>query len=308
MTAASGPAAPAQVLGGDCAALYSDALVSEVLGTPVTARQPFVDAPNALAVPTLGGLHCEWAAADLAETTASVTAVVLSTAVNDDAGESVTCSTGEVAAHVVDASACAFSFVGNDLWLSGTVYPQAGGTDSEVRAAVATLEQAFRALPATAVIDPALHPAAWTPPSCAELSDTAEVAATLGRPGLVGANLGTSGPESAPGVEAANAGARVFACAWYDEGATPAVDAGLSVQGLPGGAWAQTTVLAQPGAQVMSIPGVELAVRVPTAEGHDLVDVFDGVNWLQVAVVGSLDPVLPVVPRLIDALNGETVR
>jgi len=134
------------------------------------------------------------------------------------------------------------------------------------------------------------------------------VAETVQSPDLVGNDVDTAGSsDSAAGIQAAQAGAKVFACAWYHSG--PAPDGqldGFSIQGLPGGAWAHSRVLALPGARVVDVAGADLAVRVPTALGHDMLDVFDGGNWLQISRADGLEPVLPVLPGLLDALESGT--
>jgi hypothetical protein len=324
--APSGPTAPDQVLDGDCSALFPDAVVSELLGTTVAARELFLDSPITHAVPTLGGLDCEWTApagADGAVTAASLRAVVLSSQVLSGTAqdsvilaagtEDVSCVTGVITASSVDAGACSFTARAGELWLSGVVYSPAGTPEDGIRSAVATLSDEFRALPTGDAVAPAVPktPAggtAWVPPACGDLSAAAGVTETLHSPDLVGNDVDTTGgSDSAAGIQAAQAGAEVFACAWYHSGPAPAGQLdGFSIQGLPGGAWAQDRVLALPGARVVDVPGADLAVRVPTAVGHDTLDVFDGVNWLQISRADGLEPVLPVLPALLDALNSST--
>jgi hypothetical protein len=301
----------APVHDGDCAALFPDALVSEVLGTTVTAQGRFVDSPIQHAVPTLGGLGCEWAApigTDGSANTPSLSAVVLSSTLAATEPTDVTCSAGAVTATSDDALACRFGVVADDLWLSGVAYAPAGTPEDDIRSMAAELSDAFRGLPAGPVEPgPLLPDTAWVAPDCAELSSAADMAEVLDSPDLVGYDVATSGDGAAEGLRAAQVAAGAFACAWIHAGPTPAGQRdGFSVLGLPGGAWAQTEVLAIPGASVVDIPGVGLAVRVPTAVGHDMVDVFDGVNWVQIMAAGSLEPVLPALPALLDALAVDT--
>jgi hypothetical protein len=311
---ASAPSAPAQVLDGDCSALFPEAVLSsetvtEVLGASVAEQNLFLDAPNLQAVPTLGGLDCRWRSAGGFSSAASVTAVVLASSLVGDRPDTVTCAP-DALTDAESTNACRFDFTAGGLWLSGHLVPQRGSSESDTRAAVITLRDALRALPAAttgAAGQPAPLPdGAWRPPACADLSDAAAVTRTLDDPGLAAMDVQTSGAESVPGVHAANGAAGVFACAWLPSGevAAGAVD-GFSVLALPGGRWAETLALAVPGADVIDVPGADLAVRMPTADGHDLIDVFDGVNWMQLGGAGTLDAVLPVVPGLIDALDAE---
>jgi hypothetical protein len=302
------PQAPAPVLGGDCAELFPDPFVSQVLGTAVAVQDLFLDAPIQHAVPAIGGLSCEWTS--VAEPDGSVDAPSLSVVVLNRASatepKDVTCATGAVTATSVDAIACRFSVIEDGLWLSGVAYAPTGTAEDTVRTRVAALSDSFRTLqPDTEPAEPDLgaSESAWVAPDCSELSRAADIAGTLQSPDLVGNDVAVAGAESAEGVLAAQTAAGAFACAWYHSGRTPTGQLdGFTIQGLPGGAWAQTEVLAIPGARVVDIPGVELAVRVPTAAGHDQLDVFDGVNWLQVAASQALDPVLPALPGLLDAL------
>jgi hypothetical protein len=304
------PRAPTQILEGDCSALFPETAFShpamaEVLGENAVHEDPFLDAPNLQAVPTLGGLDCTWWGAGKDAEAASVTAVVLSRSFAGDAEDSVTCEVGAVTMPD-DTSTCRFGFVAGSLWLSGTVLPRSGTPERDTRAAVAVLGEAFRTLSSEISVAASgpLPDGAWTPPACSELSAAAAVTSTLNSPDLLVSDVQTSGSESVPGVHAANDAAGVFACAWFRSGEEPAgaVD-GFSVLSLPGGAWAESRALAVPGAAVVDLPGVDLAVRMPTAEGHDLIDVFDGVNWVQVGGTGSLEAVLPAIPDLVDALD-----
>jgi hypothetical protein len=310
-------AAPAQVLDGDCSALFPDAVfssatVTDVLGASVVEQNQFLDAPNLQAVPTLGGLDCRWRSAGDIPGAASVTAAVLGSSLAGDRPDTVNCGP-DTQTDAESTSACRFDFTAGGLWLSGHLVPQRGSSGSDTRAAVTVLRDAFLALPAgTTGAAGQLAPlpdGAWRPPACADLSDAAAVTETLNDPGLAAIDLQTSGTESVPGVHAANGAARVFACAWLPSGdvSAGAVD-GFSVLALPGGRWTETLALAVPGAEVIEVPGVDLAVRMPTADGHDLIDVFDGVNWLQLGGAGSLDAVLPVVPDLVGALDAERAR
>ena len=304
-------AAPAQIFGGDCARLFTDDVVGTALGTGMTLQTEFDDSPNMNAVPTLSGLECTWAEpAALTEgiPVAGLSAVVLSTTAAVTSPDSVTCYSGVVTMSSDAQSTCRFAITAGDVWLSGTVFGSAGATEDDLRTSVATLSADFTALPASEAPVPALPAGAWRPPVCTDLSENAGVSSALASPDLSAGDVDTSGGEWADGAYAANSGAGVFACSWYQTGQTPdgQVD-GFSIQALPGGAWAEAQARALPGATVVTIPGVELAVHVPPpAEGYETLDVFDGPNWLQVTRATGLDPVLPAVPGLIDALNAAT--
>ena len=300
-------AAPAQVLDGDCSALFTDAELSAVLGTDVAEQTGFINAPSANAVPSMGGIACSWAEA-VPSTGAALNVVVVSTGAVPAAADDTTCYEASVDTSGESASACSFGVTAGALWLSGVAYTAVGTGEDDTRAVVTAVSDAFDALDAAAPAA-AAQATAWPASGCAALSAAADVAAVLQSPDLVVSDADTGGGERPAGIAAAATAAGVFDCSWYQNGETPAGQtSGFNLQALPGGAWVQAQVLALPGAETVAVPGVDLAVRVPMDEATtgvtEVLDVFDGVNWLQVSGPEELDVLAPAITALVGALNG----
>jgi hypothetical protein len=70
---------------------------------------------------------------------------------------------------------------------------------------------------------------------------------------------------------------------------------------LGGGAWARDAVLAQPGSTVVEVPGLDLVVETPS-EGFTVIDVFDGVNWLE-TFAAEPAAMYPLISAIVESLN-----
>ncbi|QYF74177.1 hypothetical protein [Cryobacterium sp. PAMC25264] len=304
------PAAPAQLLDGDCSALATDDAVSALLGTVVSAQTGFVDEPSANAVTTIGGIQCRWAepAGVTGVTGASLTTVMVGSDAVETTPDAVECSEASFDASGALASTCSFSVSSGSVWLSGVAAMAAGADEEDARAAVAAVGDIIRALPAPRPVGPSATARVWTATGCADLSARAGLPDLLDSPGLRVDDADSSGGQRAAGNGAALAATGFFGCSWYHDGDTPSGEvSGFTSEALPGGAWAQTQVLVVPGATVVDLAGVDLAVRVPMDEEvtgvAEVLNVFDGANWLQVSGAGELSALEPAVVALVAALN-----
>lgn len=301
----SGLAGPAQVLDGDCSALLTDETVSGLLGADVAVQTGFIDEPSSNAVQTVGGITCTWAEA-VPGTGVSLTAVVVgTTAVPATTADDTTCYEASIGTSAEMASACLFGVTVGPLWLTGVATTAAGTGEDDTRAVVRAVSDAFSALDAAEPAAPAAA-AVWPVTGCSELAEAADISAVLNSPDLVVSGADSGGAERPAGITAAAAG--VIGCSWYQDGATPAgQSSGFNLEALPGGAWAQAQVQALPGAAVVAIPDVDLAVRVPMDEAttgvSEVLNVFDGVNWLQVSAPQPVEELAPAVTALVAALN-----
>jgi len=304
------PAAPAQLLDGDCSVLATDDAVSALLGTVVSAQTGFVDEPNANAVATAGGIQCRWtdAAGVTGGNGASLTTVMVGSDAVETTPDGVECYETSFDASGDLASTCAFSVNSGSVWLSGVAAMAVGADEEDARAAVAAVGDIIRALPAPRPVGPGSTAQVWTAVGCADLSARAGLPEVLGSPGLLVDDADSSGAERPAGDAAALAATGFFGCSWYNNGDTPAGElSGFNSAALPGGGWAQTQVLALPGATVVELAGVDLAVRVPMDEAvtgvAEVLDVFDGANWLQISGAGEPAALEPAVVALVAALN-----
>jgi hypothetical protein len=298
--------APEQILGGDCSALLSTADVSALLGAPVAPVTGRSMSPLHAAVAAMGGLSCLWSEGD-GQNMAALSTVVEAATAYDVRG------TGPVDDGVwcygsLPAMECSFSVVSGPLWMSGHVYTAAGENEADARAAVTSLGDDFRALELAEPAREAAQATAWSLSDCSELDGTVDVGALLQSPGFRGSTSDVVPGDIDGGIYAAVDTLGVFGCDWYQQTDVPEGDlGGFSVVALPGGAWVKAQALAWPGATEIDLPGVELAVLVPwdpAVPDQESLNVFDGVNWLQVTSRQDVMATVPVIPTLVAALNG----
>ncbi|ANP71952.1 hypothetical protein [Cryobacterium arcticum] len=304
------PAAPAQLLDGDCSALATDDVVSALLGAVVSAQTGFVDEPSGNAVTTVGGIECRWTevAGVTGATGASLTTVMIGSDAVETTPDGVECYETSFDASGVLASTCSFSVSSGSVWLSGVAAMAAGADEQDARAVVAAVNDIIRAMPAPRPVGSGSTAQVWTAAGCADLSARAGLPEVLDSSGLLVGDVDSSGAERPAGNAAALAATGSFGCSWYHNGDTPSGElSGFNSATLPGGGWAQTQVLALPGATVVELAGVDLAVRVPMDEAvtgvPEVLDVFDGANWLQIYGAGELADLEPAAVALVAALN-----
>ncbi len=282
-------AQPAQVFGGDCSAMFTDVALSEALGQAVSPLdwQQGVD-PESLLVEQVGGIHCVWGALD----TSPVLAVVVVPASAVTVPEETVC-----VGTMISNTSCPVDVTANGTRLSGVVTADFEGADSLAR--VAAVEALFTASAnAVAPVVPTLIAGAWANPiDCAGVAENVDWVALGGSADVVPDDtLGTDVYASA--VERELRGGRVLGwCYLY----SPGISIAPAFWALGGGAWARDAVLAQDGATVVDVPGLDLVVETPV-EGGTTIDIFDGVNWLRSDLRGpETYPVLFAITDELDA-------
>lgn len=292
---------PAQVFDGDCAAIFSDAALSEALGQPLTemwaGQEVPADwlpplSPESLLVEQVGGVHCSWSAPSTAPddfpSPVLVVAAVPASAVS--APEDTDCVATDMS-----ATGCPIDVTANGIRLSGLVTSDLPGADP--RARVAAVEALFLASASGAAAPATQTPldGAWQTPA-----DCASIAASLDRKALgeidpisSDDSMGTDAYASVVEVNL-RGGRYIYTCSLNGE--TFSVSFSL----LGGGAWNRDAVLAQEGAEVVDLTGYDLVVESPRNGGT--IDIFDGVNWLHSE---GNDPELtyPSLRVVVDALN-----
>jgi hypothetical protein len=299
-------AQPAQVFGGDCSAIFSDAALSEALGQPLTqpwlgqevpswAVQPL--SPESSLVEHAGGVHCGWGtpptSPDSFDGWVLYVDAVPASAVS--APEDVECVASDMS-----ATGCPIDVTANGIRLSGVVTSDIEGVDPLAR--VAAVEALFvaSANAAEAPDAPAPPAGSWqTPSDCAAIAASVDWKA-VGESGPITSDdtMGTDAYGSV--VEDDLRGGRPLYTCWIG-GETWQTAFSL----LGGGAWARDAVLAQEGAEVVDVPGLDLVVTTPAQGG--IIDIFDGVNWLQSPWGSAFDDVMPTLEVVVDALNAAKV-
>jgi hypothetical protein len=282
---------PAQVFGGDCSAMFSDAALSEALGQPVgPSRWIEPVSPETLLIEQVGGLHCHWVGAD-SSTVLYVTAV--------PAGAVGAPQESGCTPTMVSNTSCAVDVTANGIRLSGVVTGDFPGSDSLSR--VDAVEALFAASANAAPVFVADTPiaGAWqNPVDCAAVAENVDWVALGGTADVVSDDtMGTDVYASA--VERALRGGRVLGwCYLY----SPKGSVAPTFWALGGGAWARDAVLAQDGATVLDVPGFDLVVET-TGSWHTF-DIFDGVNWIRV-LASEPETLYPAVTAIINELDAQ---
>jgi hypothetical protein len=280
---------PAQVFGGDCSAMFTDAALSEALGQPVTQLdwQQGVD-PESLLVEQAGGIHCYWGTSNTAGGLYVLALPAAAATVPEEA---------ECVGTMLGNSSCPVDVTVNGIRLSGVVTAENDGAGSPER--VVAVEALFtaNANAAAAGVLPTPIAGAWTNPAdCAHVAETVDWVALGGTPVVPDDTMGTDVYASA--VERELRGGRVLGWCYFF---SPGVNVAPAFWAVGGGAWARDAVLAQEGATVIDAPGFDLVVETPV-DGGSTIDIFDGVNWLRSDLRGpETYPALTAVVDVLDA-------
>ena len=275
-------AAPQQVLDGDCDFLD---------GWTVIEGDERLSPINAL-VQQYGGVRCSWQL----DGRVILAVLVPESAVNVPADTA--CGGGGDAA----AIGCGIDAVVNGIRISG----HALGDDLALAQADRdTIIAAFTATAtdAATVLEPQPDPDAWPAiPDCTSLAGSAALAdAAELDVELTGESLAfglSSDVYVAPTERALQA--EHGACSIY--GIDGDEKFGIEMRVLGGGRWMETAVRAAKGAQVVDVDGLELVVTVPSATYGETVNVFDGVNWLQVQQRDD-ERLYPALAAIVAELN-----
>ena len=293
------PAQPAQVFDGDCSEIFSGEALSAALGQQLTRPTPAFLAPFSAAslepetflVEQVGGVRCNWAEPQPDPTvfTGFVLGVTAVPASAVSAPEDTECIATDIS-----ATACPIDVTANGIRLSGFVTSDAPGADKLAR--VAAVEALFveSATAAAAPVAQTPLPGAWqTPSDCGDLVASVDWSA-LGAPDLqADESLGTDAYTSVVEMDL-RGGRRLYTC-WASSDVLQ-----LKFSLLGGGAWMQDAVLAQDGATVVDVPGLDLVVERPEV---GTIDIFDGVNWLQSFDYGDADAMYPALTAIVEALD-----
>ena len=294
---------PAQVFGGDCSAVFTDEALSGIFGIPLINPVMPEDAPDwwfppidpqSYLIEQAGGIHCTWGelstSPDVYPNVVLYVAVVPAGAVS--APEATECVPTEMS-----QTGCPIDVTTNGLRLSGTTTDIEGVDQLSLVAAVEALFTARASATAPGVAPTPVAGAWHNPVDCDAMAaslDPADFGAT--EPLQADYTMGTDAYMSA--VQVGLQGGRYLpGCSLYAD------PGGVSFVALGGGAWIRDAVLAQEGATIVDVPGIDLVVETPVDGGGITVDTFDGVNWLQTTWG---DPeTYPALIALIAALDAQ---
>ena len=257
---------PAQVFGGDCAALFTTQEISELVGGEMEAVH---SSPQLSGVDLRGGISCTWR-----DDAAALVAVVVlpegAATYDPPSGCHETADGWE--------AGCAVEATQNGIRLSGAVF----ANDLDASAEQAGLLQLFaeRADRANAAPIPLPADGAWGwPVDCAGLVATADFSSVPGFEGAVeGWDVGFGDGYRVPAEWALMAND-------FDECSVNSGDLTVTFRAMGGMRWAETEILALPGATTTVFDGMDTVVLSPAAYGDKTrVDVFTGPNWLSFSV------------------------
>lgn len=267
---------PATVLDADCGALFGDAELASVMGTPMTI------APNHFtefwgggpAIDQAGGLMCRWEG-----TNSTVVAIALPEAAIEETLAERECSRGD--RHDLYSGVCGLEQITNEFHLSALV-----SQDADV-AIVATQRDALRAifidraLAQTPVPVPIPAVGSWVlPPSCEAVVAGADLS---GVPGLGAASTG--GPGGGYGKDGPPAEFAIVS-GWSPPSCTiNGESAYVEFVAVGGHRWKEQEVAARADATPLTLDGVDAAYTVP-GYFHEstLVYAFSGPNMLLFSV------------------------
>ncbi len=274
------PDAPAQVFDGRCSNLVEPKQLSAaVSGTWMPVGGELALTPSDHIIENSGGLACSWYTEDGHGIYA---AIVPADAVS--APEDTLCGFATDAS----PSSCAIDATVNGLRFAG-LYTAPSGDAVALGASVAAIEALFTAsaLDAAPVSSPNVDTSWSSAPDCAALQ--IDGLAAIDEP------FGTDVYFS-PAILALTNGLVMPHCS--------IVDTDVSFAVLGGGRWMEAAVRAAPGSEEVAVDGLELVILVPW-EGEDVysVNVFDGVNWLQVRVSDAGEAIYTVLIKVVAALN-----
>ena len=266
--------APAQVFDGECSRLFSEAEVSEMLGTSVTLQLQFNGPYIARKLEQrFGGIRCEW---DGKYPNPGLTVLVVPSGVLAIA-EQEYCAVDDSNA----AMYCSVDVTANGIRISGAVSHADAGGGVSLQAEADKVEALFkeRAMAVPAVPAPTPSATAWTSiPTCDELTTNSEIQALiLADPVFVGPLGGDGGYVYLPAEQDlyfSRSGARPNCQLSGGEGY-------FIFSALGGGGWNEESLAELPGATREVVPGFDaVIVRPDSSEDMLNVDAFIDDNWI----------------------------
>lgn len=309
----SGRTQPAQVFGGDCAAVIPTQQLNAATGLQLSRIEAVRGLPrsfpDAFVLQQVGGLDCGWGTGGFG---AVYVTIVPADAVPTRVAEP--CGSGASPQFGTDF-VCELEQVTNGMRMSG-IFTVNGGTLATAQSRADAVVALFVASAAAVAPVPLPLPAegAWSnPAACAALKPALVDRDLLG--GAPKPMIGTAGGDDAyiTPVNRALSGRDVESamvqCAVYSDTPLSAAQTAagmiqtLEFAILGGGAWAQDIVAERPDAAPLTIPGVDRAFLVTDDEHGEWIAVFDGPNYLSVRTPQGHAHYLDSVRILLDVLD-----
>jgi hypothetical protein len=278
---------PAQVFGGDCAALFTNEELAEIFGAPITPR-PVAAAFDyrPFAIEEHGGIRCGWFSADR---DLSITVVALP---EPSLGYLSPRGCDEIVGEM-QVKICALETVAAGIRLSGMFLPkQDSGTATWLEEQSALLSLfSERAKQAAAVPAPIPALGAWAYPIDCEAVVAAGDFSAVSGVGTAVIGTSTFGQEGLyiPPAEVALWGGFDWPVCEIN-GATPdGTGVHVDFEAYGGARWMESAIKASTGATPTAVEGLDSVIATPAVDGYTKIDVFDGPNWLTFTVKPGQD-------------------
>ncbi len=295
--------APDQVFEGSCAALFSEAEVSEMLGTTVTlvgdSLRPYVPGTysptvQAQIVPQLGGIRCDWEAEYPAP---SLVLLALPSGV---------LTIGEQGSCTVDygITSCGVDATVNGIRISGAVIQSDDSTAATLQGVADKVEAVFgeRAAQTVAVPAPVPSATAWRAiPTCEQLESNAEIRAlVVSEPSFIGTWGSDGGYIYLPAEgDVYSRTDTEYSCPLnFSEGGQEYF---CYFSALGGGRWNEDLLAQLPGAERETVAGFDAVITLPVGDGFS-VEAFVDDNWIS-AYAANPETVYPVMRALAAMLR-----
>lgn len=295
----TGLIAPAQVFGGDCAALFTEAEVSSVMGVDMFAETMSTSAySDQAAIEQMGGIQCIWRH-DLSQSSGGDYLVAWLVLFPQGAVEFQTpdIPCGRPDWQGDDESNCYVDEVRNGIRISGLM-SGSGSLEASVEPARAALLEIFdeRATPAAAAPVPLPAVGAWAMPmDCQAIVAAADLSAV---PGLgaqsYGEGTGGRGGPLPLVLSYIHGDDQLIGCEIIGESAS------VEFLALGGMRWKSDTTQSE-GQSGLDIAGLDEVIATYLGEVYQI-DVIDGPNWLQFTVK-NLTNAAPIATALVAALD-----
>jgi hypothetical protein len=292
----TGTAKPAQAFGGDCAQVLTDAQLIEIFGA-YEPREPHSNPTNANTRPDgslvtqLGGVNCHWSDGTESATYGLQASVVPAVSIETAAVTLRGCPYGEM------EPSCEFSTTASGLTFSGVLYGPTGATPAKLESIVADLTGVFadNATSQIAYLPPIQAATAWPLDfDCASVVGI--VKAGTNNPALTYDEHGFNAYPTP--VERALWGSReTLACTWMSKTTQGSSEFSyFAFNYLGGAAWAADRT-----GRPIEVEGVDFA---GLSDESGIINVVDGVNWMQVDVAPGHDAeTTATISALVAALN-----
>ncbi|TBN55977.1 hypothetical protein EYE40_00390 [Glaciihabitans arcticus] len=302
---------PDIAFGGDCAALFTGAELSALIGATVPdPKGGLADLAGASRILTQnGGMDCAWGDLAASDEALRVYATVIPHAAIPEAAAASDCRLEGLPEERYGT--CDFTILSGGLALARKLTLDVGSTKSKAISALAEMSDAFAAKTAAVTVPGVRMPTAGAWPlsvDCDDLEASVNLTALfdMGSPVVT---TGGNAPLTFSATDSLAEGHGWTSCTWdtvRPAGSRNGVDI-VGVQVFADSAWIAKYLTSYGAVSELKFAGADRAVLLsrPSVEGNaDRIWVFSGSNAMEIGTdEGPLSELYPAVPKLLAALN-----